>query len=167
MILQLIPSKFIDLQHQPILDVSPNHSNLKQILTDMWETIYATKSIGLAAPQVGINLNLLIIDSEPLIKQRVNIDTYKVTMINPKIIDSSGMSLSYIESLCIGNSKESWVCIKYYDENFIEHTKKFHGTIARVIQQKYNYLEGKDFIDVLKSIQKKIAHNTQYNVALF
>ena len=148
--------------------IDATYPNLKTLINDMWETMYAINAAGLTAQQVGRPIRIMVIDALSIfIEDGAEIENTKVLMINPQIIESSGISISFVEGCCPGNLKSSWVRVKYIEGDFVEHDKIFHGVIARIIQQKYEYLEGKMFIDILSSIQKKVIDVDKYDFTLY
>ena len=142
--------------------IDSDYPNLSIIIADMYETMYHAKGVGLAAPQIGLSINLFIIDSEKMEEEGSNIESIKETFINPEIIEFLGENTSYSEG-CLSVPginedivrKES-VKVWYQDENFVEHEKIFTGMPARIIQHEYDHLLGKTFVDKLSSLKKTL-----------
>jgi peptide deformylase len=151
-------------------DITPDYPELKKLLDDMWETMYSSYGVGLAAPQINRNIRLFIIDSKQIFDNQDDEDKgkysdepgLKETFINPKIIELSGPEWVYNEG-CLSIpkiredvSRHETVVLEYLDANFKPHLKTFTGITARVILHEYDHIEGKLFIDYLKPLRKKM-----------
>lgn len=160
-------------------DIDKDYPELKTLLENMWETLYASNGVGLAAPQINLGIRLFIVDSKQMFK---NMDEdekadyegdegIKQVFINAKIIDFDGDPWAFEEG-CLSipkiredvNRPES-VTIQYQDENFDIHTDTFTGLSARVIQHEYDHIEGKLFIDYLKPLKKRLIKKKLDNIA--
>ena len=152
-------------------DITPDYPNLDKLLVDMWETMYSSNGVGLAAPQVNHDIRLFIIDSEQVFTnlEEDNEKTdypdkpgIKAVFINAHIVELNGKEWQYNEGcLSIPKIREDImrheaVTLQYVDENFKPHTKTFNGITARVILHEYDHIEGKLFIDYLKPLKKKL-----------
>jgi peptide deformylase len=153
------------------VDITANYENLSTIIDNMWETMYYSNGVGLAAPQVGLGIRLFVVDSEQIFKNAEKGDEelnytdnpgIKQVFINPTVKELIGDNWAYSEGcLSIPKIREDvWraqeVVLAYCDENFVEHTKTFTGISARVILHEYDHLEGKLFIDYLNPLKKKL-----------
>ena len=150
--------------------IDASHPALPKLLEDMWETMYSSSGVGLAAPQINKDIRLFVIDSAQIFEslEPHEIGKYpdapgvKQVFINAKIVELAGDVWSYNEGcLSIPNiredvSRHETVTLEYQDENFITHTKTFDGITARVILHEYDHIEGKLFIDYLKPLRKKL-----------
>ncbi len=151
-------------------DIDANYDGLPKLIEDMWETMYASNGVGLAAPQINKNIRLFVLDSTQIF-EHLEADEkgkypdepgIKSVFINTRIIALEGKEWSYNEGcLSIPKIREDImrsesVVLEYYDENFVQHTKTFNGITARVILHEYDHLEGKLFIDYLKPLKKKL-----------
>ncbi len=157
----------IEVYGSPILrkvsvDIPINHPDLKQLIADMFETMYGAEGMGLAAPQIGLNFRLIVIDTTQLSKEEPAEDGFKMILVNPKIIEYSGPEILYNEG-CLSLpgireevSRPDEVLLEYYDEHCIFHTETFTGLRARVIQHEIDHIEGKLFIDRIAPIRKKL-----------
>lgn len=146
------------------------YPSLPKLLDDMWETMYSSNGVGLAAPQINKDIRLFIIDSAQIFEslEPHEIGKYpdapgvKQVFINAKIVALAGNVWSYNEGcLSIPNIREDVprhevVTLEYQDENFVTHTQTFNGITARVILHEYDHIEGKLFIDYLKPLRKKL-----------
>jgi peptide deformylase len=151
-------------------DIDANHTDLDKLLANMWETMYNSNGVGLAAPQINSAIRLFMIDSEQIFTNKDDDEEldypdtpgYKGVFINAKIIELSGAEWSYNEGcLSIPKIREDVyrhqnVTLQYQDENFTHHTKTFNGITARIILHEYDHIEGKLFIDYLKPLKKKL-----------
>ena len=150
-------------------DIDEDYPDLDKLIADMWETLYASNGVGLAAPQINRDIRLFIVDSEVVFNnQEDDDDPYpdapgiKRVFINARILGFDGEPWSYNEG-CLSIPKinedvfrpES-VTIEYLDENFESHTDTFNGITARIIQHEYDHIEVKLFIDYLKPLKKKL-----------
>ena len=150
--------------------IDASYPALPKLLEDMWETMYSSSGVGLAAPQINKDIRLFVIDSAQIFEslEPHEIGKYpdapgvKQVFINAKIVELAGNVWSYNEGcLSIPNiredvSRHETVTLEYQDENFITHTKTFDGITARVILHEYDHIEGKLFIDYLKPLRKKL-----------
>ena len=152
------------------VEISPDYPGLKTLIEDMWETMYNSKGVGLAAPQVDKNIRLFVMDSVQIIESLEEDEKndypgdfgYKGVFINAKVIEQKGEHCPYNEG-CLSIPKiredilrKEKVTIHFYDENFVEHTKTFSGVTARVILHEYDHINGKLFIDYLKPLKKNL-----------
>jgi peptide deformylase len=151
-------------------EITPGYSNLEKLISDMWETLYASNGVGLAAPQVNKDIRLFIVDSVQLFANQEEEDKGKYpdepgrkqVFINAKIKNLDGNPWSYNEGcLSIPKIREDitrpeTVTIEYLDENFLPHAETFNGITARIIQHEYDHIEGKLFIDYVKPFRKKL-----------
>ena len=157
-------------------DVNNSYPNLKQLISDMYETMYNANGVGLAAPQIGKSIRLFIIDTAPFLNideneiEGIKVESIKQTFINPVIIQESGDSWSFEEGcLSIPHIREdvkrkSDINIQFYDENFTLNKKSFSGIVARVIQHEYDHIQGILFTDKLTSFKKRLLKNKLNNI---
>ncbi len=151
-------------------EINPEYPGLQKLIEDMFETMYNSKGVGLAAPQVNRDIRLFIMDSLQII-ENLDVDEkdefpgdegYKGVFINANIEEIDGDEWLYNEGcLSIPKIREDimrrkTVTISFLDENFVEHTKTFTGVTARVILHEYDHTEGKLFIDYLKPLKKSL-----------
>lgn len=150
--------------------ITPEYPGLKKLIDDMWETMYASNGVGLAAPQVNKNIRLFVIDSHQIFENQEKDDKgkyddepgVKKLFINAYIKDVEGLEWSYNEGcLSIPKIREDImrppkVTVEYMDENFSLITETFTGITSRVIQHEYDHIEGKLFIDYLKPLRRKM-----------
>lgn len=152
------------------IDIMPEHPGLEKLIADMWETMYASNGVGLAAPQINRDIRLFVVDTEQMF---VNMDEEekagypdnpgtKGTFINAHIVELDGEEWPYNEGcLSIPKIREDIyrhesVTLQYRDENFEPHIKVFTGITARVILHEYDHIEGKLFIDHISPLKRKL-----------
>ncbi|MEZ4805651.1 MAG: peptide deformylase [Bacteroidia bacterium] len=151
-------------------DIDANYPNLKELIENMYETMYDSHGIGLAAPQVGLSIRLFLVDASPI--EDVNPPDFKQTFINPEIIDETGTEWKYEEG-CLSIptirenvSRKPVVKIRYFDEDFNQHEKTFDGMVARIIQHEYDHIEGKLFVDHISPLKRKLLQGKLNNISL-
>ena len=158
-------------------DITPEYPAFEQLLENMWETMYEANGVGLAAPQVGIAVRLFIVDASPFAdddelteKEQKQLTGFKKVFINPQI-EESGEEWAFNEGcLSIPDVREDVyrqeeIQIRYWDENFKEHTEQYTGLAARVIQHEYDHIEGVLFTDKLSPLKKKLIKGKLNNIA--
>lgn len=163
------------LYGQPVLrkvanDISSDYQGFKELVDNMFETMYNADGVGLAAPQVGLEDRILVIDLEPLADQDPVFADFKKVMVNPHIIESDGEE-TLVEEGCLSLPgihervpRKDRIRIQYLDENFTPHDEIFEGYLARVIQHEYDHLEGKLFIDHISAIRKQLIKSKLNNL---
>ncbi|UOR05117.1 peptide deformylase [Hymenobacter aerilatus] len=144
---------------------------LKQLVADMYDTMYYAHGVGLAAPQIGKSVRLFVIDSAPMIDEEdengepaqleATAQPVKRAFINPQIIHEEGEKWGFEEGcLSIPGVREMVyrqpvVTLRYEDENRQPHEETFSGMTARVIQHEYDHLEGVLFTDKISAFKKQ------------
>lgn len=153
-------------------DIDENYPDLKKLLEDMWETMYASNGVGLAAPQVNKDIRVFVIDSAQIFtnmdeeerKEHKYADDpgVKQTFINAHIVEELGDDWAYNEGcLSIPKIREDIdraeeVTIEFLDENFQKHKKTFSGITGRIILHEYDHIDGKLFIDHISPLKRKL-----------
>ena len=149
--------------------IDSSYPNIKVLIDDMWETMYESNGVGLAAPQINKHIRLFVVDSAQIFANaEPEDDTYpdapgvKKVFINAQIVELSGKEWIYNEG-CLSIpkiredvSRHENVTLSYLDENFVSHTETFTGMTARVILHEYDHIEGKLFIDYVKPLKRKM-----------
>ena len=151
-------------------DISHDYPQLDKLIEDMWDTMYNSKGVGLAAPQINKDIRLFVMDSVQIIeslheeekKDYPYDEGYKGVFINAHITSLNGEEWVYNEG-CLSIPKirediyrKEEVTIDFMDENFSRHTKTFNGITARVILHEYDHIDGKLFIDLLVPLKRKL-----------
>ncbi len=138
------------------------YPHIKQIIDDMYETMYGARGVGLAAPQVGLSMRLFVIDASVFADEEPDLKDFKKTFLNATILEETGEEWGFNEGcLSIPDIREDvyrkpTVKISYYDENWKHHEDIFSGLAARVIQHEYDHIEGKLFTDKLSPLRKRL-----------
>lgn len=128
----------------------------------MWETMYKSDGVGLAAPQVGRNIRIFVIDGSGMADDNPEMHDFKKTFINPKILNQEGEPWIFNEGcLSLPNIREdisrpAKITLEYYDEEFNFHHEDFDGLKARIIQHEYDHLEGVLLVDHISAIKRKL-----------
>jgi len=151
-------------------DITPDYPGLSKLIADMWDTMYESNGVGIAAPQVNKPIRLFVIDTLQVVegfddqdkKDYPNEKGRKQVFINAHKIDETGKPWAYNEGcLSIPKVREDItrhekVLISYMDDQFQEHEEEFDGITARVILHEYDHIEGKLFIDYLPQLKKRL-----------
>jgi len=144
------------------VDIDKDYQNLEKFLKDLWDTMYVSDGVGLAAPQVGKSIRVFVIDGSPFQEDEPDLKDFKKAFINAKIVEKSEEEINMNEG-CLSIpllredvTRPSKIRIEYYDENFEFHNEWFDGMIARVIQHEYDHLEGIMFTDKVAPIKKRL-----------
>ncbi|MCK0158734.1 peptide deformylase [Cellulophaga sp. F20128] len=159
-------------------DIIKELPKLKELIENMWETMYNASGVGLAAPQIGLPIRLFIVDTTPFAddedlseEDRKALDGFKKVFINAKITEETGDEWAFNEGcLSIPDvredvSRKETITISYVDEDFMEHTAVYDGLLARVIQHEYDHIEGILFTDKLSSLKKRLLKSKLSNIS--
>ena len=152
------------------VDILPDYPELDKFIEDMWETMYGSNGVGLAAPQVNKNIRLFVMDTVQMFNnmEEEDKDTYpdapgvKAVFINAHLVELEGEEWPYNEGcLSIPKIREDIyrheiVTIQFRDENFESQIQTFTGLSARVLLHEYDHIEGKLFIDHLPALKRKL-----------
>lgn len=151
-------------------DITPDYPELKKLIADMWDTMYHTNGVGLAAPQINKSIRLFVIDTIQIVENfdeedkldYPNEQPAKKVFINAHIVEEQGDLWTYNEG-CLSIPKvredikrKQTVTINYLDENFEEREETFSGITGRVIQHEYDHIDGKLFIDYIAPLKKRL-----------
>ena len=152
---------------QPVLrqeaqDITPDYPGLKELITNMFETMDRADGVGLAAPQIGLPIRVVVVNLDVLSDDMPEFKDFKRTYINPHILETGGELVSMEEGcLSLPGIHESVkrgnkIRVKYMDENFVEHDEVVEGYLARVMQHEFDHLDGEMFIDHLSPLRKQM-----------
>lgn len=139
--------------------ISPDYPHLKELIDNMFETMYNANGVGLAAPQIGLSIRLFIIDAGQFDEKYQDL---KKVFINAEMITETGKEWQFNEGcLSIPDvraevTRLDTITIRYFDEHFQEHTETFDDIPARIIQHEYDHIEGKLFIDHISAFKKTL-----------
>lgn len=158
--------------------ITKEYPDLDALLENMFETMYAARGIGLAAPQIGVPVRIFIVDATPFEddedlseEEQQFVATFKKVFINATITEESGDEWAFNEGcLSIPDVREDVfrqpdITIEYQDENFEKHTEKFSGIVARIIQHEYDHIEGILFTDKLSPLKKRLIKSKLTNIS--
>jgi len=159
-------------------DIKKEYPKLKELLSNMWETMYKANGVGLAAPQIGLPIRIFLVDTSPFAEDETMSDEeqkklsgFKKVFINAKIIEETGDEWAFNEGcLSIPDVREDvrrkdTISITYLDENFKSHTESYDGLLARVIQHEYDHIEGILFTDKLSTLKKRLLKGRLKNIS--
>lgn len=138
------------------------NTDIKVLVQDMFETMYAANGIGLAAPQIGKGVRLFVVDGTTLEDEEEDLTSFKKAFVNPVIVEEEGEPWEFEEGcLSIPNIRENvmrpeTIRIRYYDEDWNLKEEEYDGVKARIIQHEYDHIEGKLFIDYLSPLKKRL-----------
>ena len=158
-------------------EITPEYPNLKEVIANMYETMYNAYGVGLAAEQVGLSIRLFVVDTSPFgededlkKEEQDQLKGFKRTFINAKMLKEEGEEWCFNEGcLSIPEVREDVyrherITIEYYDEDFNKKTEVFDGLIARVIQHEYDHIEGILFTDKISSLKKRLIQKKLKNI---
>lgn len=157
----------IYLYGQPVLrkvaeDITPDYPNLKELIANMFETMHKADGVGLAAPQIGLPIRVVVIDLDVYSDEHPEFKDFHKAYINPHIIETSGEEIS-MEEGCLSLPgihepvrRANKIQVKYMDEDFVERNEIVEGYLARVMQHEFDHLDGKMFIDHISPLRKQM-----------
>ena len=152
-------------------NITPDYPELKKLIDDMWITLAEAEGVGLAAPQIGKNIRLFIVDCTPWGEDDPSLADYKRVFINAEIYERSEET-SLFEEGCLSLPglhenvrRPVSIRMRYLDENFVAHDEEFTGKPARVIQHEYDHIEGLVFTDHLVPLRKNLIKNKLQKMA--
>jgi peptide deformylase len=150
-------------------EITPDHPGLKELIADMFETMYSASGVGLAAPQIGHSIRLFVVDASPFAEEEdgkpseePHLKDFKRVFINAYIVEEEGEEWPFEEGcLSIPGIREEVerqprIVLQYLDENFEEHEETFEGFAARVIQHEHDHLDGILFTDHLSPLRRRM-----------
>ena len=145
---------------KPADDVKPNQKGLKELVDNMFETMYNSNGIGLAAPQIGESLRIFIVDTGVAGEKENQEGSFRGVFINPEIVAFVGEDEGFEEGcLSIPHIREEvfrpeGVDVEYYDMDFKKQTLELDGLLARVFQHEFDHLEGVLFTDLISPLRR-------------
>ncbi|TDQ25500.1 peptide deformylase [Tenacibaculum caenipelagi] len=159
-------------------EIDKDYPQLEKLIADMRETMYNANGLGLAAPQIGKDIRLFIIDASPFAEdedlseeEKNYFKDFNRVFINAKIIKEEGDEWAFNEG-CLSIPtinedvfRQETVTIEYQDENFEKHTETLSGLPARVFQHEYDHIEGILFTDKLSSLKKRLIKKKLENIS--
>jgi peptide deformylase len=143
-------------------EITPDYPELNRLIENMQETLERADGVGLAAPQIGLPIRLVIIDLRPLADDLPAFADFRKTYINAYILDTDGEEVQ-MEEGCLSLpgihervSRPTKVRVRYLDEQFVEHDEWVEGYLARVMQHEFDHLEGRMFIDHISPLRRQM-----------
>lgn len=151
-------------------EIGPDYPELGKLLDDMFETMYHSEGVGLAAPQIGLSERIVVIDADPVGDTFEECKGRKMVLINPQVEVLDGDSVSRLEG-CLslpGISEEvkrvEHIRLRWLDEEFKAHDEEISGFLARIVQHECDHLEGKVFIDHASAIRRQLIRSKLNNI---
>lgn len=151
-------------------DITPDYPDLKTLLDNMYETMYASEGVGLAAPQIGRNERIVVIDADPVAENFPECAGRKLTLINPEVevLDGEyitrGEGCLSLPGLSENVNRVEHIRLRWVDENFEPHEEEISGFLARIVQHECDHLEGKLYIDHVSLIRKQLIRGKLNNI---
>lgn len=147
-------------------EIPQDYEGLKELIDNMFETMYSAEGVGLAAPQIGKSLRLFIVDATAVEEDdEENQEEFKKVFINPVLLEETGEEWLFNEG-CLSIpliredvSRKPKIRIQYYDENWEFHDEIYDGVKARIIQHEYDHLEGVLFVDKINPLRKRLLNS--------
>ena len=159
-------------------EIDQNTKELSALIEDMWETMYASNGVGLAAPQIGLSIRLFVIDAAPFAadeeldpKEIEELEAFKRVFINPVLLKEEGEKWDFNEGcLSIPDVREDVerhenITIEFLDENFKPQTLQLEGLCARVVQHEYDHIEGILFTDRIHPLKRQFLKKRLENIS--
>lgn len=148
------------------------YPELQKLVVDMFETMYRSEGVGLAAPQIGRSIKLVVIDASPLAENFPECEGKKFTLINPEIevIDDEERTCSRAEGclslpgLSENVTRTEHIRLSWLDEEFKPHQEEITGFLARIVQHECDHLDGKLYIDHISPIRKQLIRSKLNNI---
>lgn len=160
------------------VDIDKTYPKFKELIANMWDTMYNASGVGLAAPQIGLAIRVFLVDTTPFADdedlseaEQKALDGFKKVFVNAKIEEETGEDWDFNEGcLSIPDVREDvtrkdTITITYQDENFKTYTETYDGLLARVIQHEYDHIEGVLFTDKLSSLKKRLLKGRLANIS--
>lgn len=153
---------------QPVLrkvaqDITPDYPELEQFIKDMWETLASSEGIGLAAPQVGRAVRVVVIDLDLISDDLPEYKDFRKVFINAHIIETDEEQTDSMEEGCLSLPgihekvrRSKRIHVRWQDEQFQEHDEWVEGYLARVMQHEFDHLEGRMFVDHISPMRKQM-----------
>jgi peptide deformylase len=144
------------------VEIDKDYPGLSQLISDLFETMYYSEGLGLAAPQIGKSLRIFVIDGHPAAEDEPALADFKKAFINAHIIEKSGNLMPMTEGcLSIPNLREevlreARIRLTYFDENWEFHDEIYEGYKARIIQHEYDHLDGIMFTDKVSPLRRRL-----------
>lgn len=152
-------------------EIEPDYPELDKLIEDMFETMYASSGVGLAAPQVNKSIRLFIVDATPYAEDYPETTEFKKVFINPIILSEKGEEWSFNEGcLSVPQIREDIIrkpviTIEYQDRDFNLIEEQYSGVVARIIQHEYDHIEGTIFVDKVSPLRKVLLKRKLHDIS--
>lgn len=156
-------------------DIKPDSLDIEKLAADMFETMYAASGVGLAGPQVGLDLRIFVVDGTPMYDEEdeepdTSVKDFKKVFINAYILEETGEKWPFEEG-CLSIPgiradvyRPEKVTIRYQDTQWREYTETYEGMAARIIQHEYDHIQGILFTDHLAPLKKQMLKKRLTNI---
>ena len=153
------------------VDIDAEYPNLKELIANMFETLTASDGVGLAAPQIGKDIRLAVIDLDVLAEEYPEYKDFRKAYINPHIVEFDDSEMESMEEGCLSLpgihepvKRPTRIRVKYVDEDFNEHDEWVEGYLARVMQHEFDHLDAKLFIDRVSPFRRQLINGKLKNL---
>ena len=153
------------------VDIDAEYPNLKELIANMFETLTASDGVGLAAPQIGKDIRLAVIDLDVLAEEYPEYKDFRKAYINPHIVEYDDSEMESMEEGCLSLpgihepvNRPTRIRVKYVDEDFNEHDEWVEGYLARVMQHEFDHLDAKLFIDRVSPFRRQLINGKLKNL---
>ena len=153
------------------VDIDAEYPNLKELIANMFETLTASDGVGLAAPQIGKDIRLAVIDLDVLAEEYPEYKDFRKAYINPHIVEYDDSEMESMEEGCLSLpgihepvKRPTRIRVKYVDEDFNEHDERAEGYLARVMQHEFDHLDAKLFIDRVSPFRRQLINGKLKNL---
>lgn len=156
---------------QPVLkkiaeDITLEYPGLQELIDNMYETMYKSEGVGLAAPQIGKAIRVVVIDLDVLKEDFPEYENFHMAYINPHIVEVDNTEMKSMDEGCLSVpgihepvKRPTRIKVEYLDRNGNHHNEWVEGYLARVMQHEFDHLEGKLFVDRLSALRKQMIKN--------
>ena len=153
------------------VDIDAEYPNLKELIANMFETLTASDGVGLAAPQIGKDIRLAVIDLDVLAEEYPEYKDFRKAYINPHIVEYGDAEVESMGECCVSLpgihepvKRPTRIRVKYVDEDFNEHDEWVEGYLARVMQHEFDHLDAKLFIDRVSPFRRQLINGKLKNL---
>ena len=148
-------------------DITPDYPELDKLIQNMYETLDASNGVGLAAPQIGLNIRVVVIDLDVLSDDLPEYKDFRKAFINPHIVEIDETApTETMEEGCLSLpglhenvTRSTRIHVKWQDADFTPHDEWIEGYLARVMQHEFDHLDAHLFIDRISPLRKQLIRN--------
>ncbi len=144
-------------------DIDKDYADLEGLIANMFETLTASDGVGLAAPQIGLNIRLVVVDLDVLSEDFPEYKGFRRAYINPHILEYDDSETCSSEEGCLSVPgihesvrRPKRILVRYQDADFTEHEEWVEGYLARVMQHEFDHLDAKLFIDRISPLRRQL-----------